>query len=471
MIGTTNEGRSVRGYTMHSATSAAPRRYKLIMGCLVLFALSLPFNGIEWNIISIPRFELKPTMITFGVLLFALALNSSRVKMFAAHKEKFFYSCVFFYGLAQFASLFNSTFPLESLKQGIIIVSLLLVMVVTSRIASDKRAVEYALAATGVLSILISILAIIDYYFISSAVGRLGARGGKIVGTISMGGDAIYFGDILLYSVGAVFFVLFKLREKKLLKLLIAPILIFWFSAIAVSITKGLILAVFFFLLSATALIKGKRIFMSACVIVFLSVMILNFKIIPNFKSNYFLTQIGSLSLIERLDVTSGTGFNAIAIRKKAIILSWKSSLSHFWFGWGAGTSQKILPEIANEHDRNIDPGSHEYHAMHRDNTYGEEANKSLTDSHVFFLTEFFNVGIFGLISLVGIVVFVIVEQFKVVMRDRDGDIINVLLFLTLISMLIYRLTQSLIVIPFLWFVMGLSLGAAKFYRQREMIN
>ena len=57
--------------------------------------------------------------------------------------------------------------------------------------------------------------------------------------------------------------------------------------------------------------------------------------------------------------------------------------------------------------------------------------------------------GIFGLISLVGIVVFVIVEQFKVVMRYREGDIINVLLFLTLISMLIYRLTQSLIVIPF----------------------
>lgn len=108
---------------------------------------------------------------------------------------------------------------------------------------------------------------------------------------------------------------------------------------------------------------------------------------------------------------------------------------------------------------------------MHRDRTYGEEANKSLIDSHVFFLTEFFNVGIFGLISLVGIVVFVIVEQFKVVMRYREGDIINVLLFLTLISMLIYRLTQSLIVIPFLWFIIGLNLGAAKFYRQRERIN
>lgn len=458
---------------MHPDTFTASRRYKLTIGCFILFSLSLPFNGIEWDIISIPRFELKPTMITFGVLLLIFAWISRRTNIQATPKEKLFYLCIFFYGLAQFTSLFNSLFPLESLTQGIIIVSLLLMMLVTSKIASDKRAVEYALVTMGVLSILISILAVIDYYFISTTPRRLGEIGGRIIGTISIGGDAIYFGDILLYSIGAVFFILFRIYEKKVLRLLIFPILIFWFSAIALTVTKGLILSVLFFLFSTTVLIKGKRVFMSVCVIIFLSVMILNFKIIPHFKTNYFLTQrgSGSISPYERLDITLQEGFNSIAIRKKAIILSWKSSLSYFWFGWGAGMSQKMLSEIANEHDRNIDPRSHIYQVMHRDGTYGEKANKSLTDSHVFFLTEFFNVGIFGLISLIGIVVFVVVEQFKIVMRYKEGDIINVLLFLTLISMLIYRLTQSLIVIPFLWFIIGLNLGAAKCYRQRERIN
>ena len=46
---------------------------------------------------------------------------------------------------------------------------------------------------------------------------------------------------------------------------------------------------------------------------------------------------------------------------------------------------------------------------------YGDEANKSLLDAHNLFLTEFFNVGIIGVISLMCLIALVVVEQIKII--------------------------------------------------------
>ncbi len=42
----------------------------LVIIIFPLFAISLPFNGVEWDIFGINRFEIKITMITFMLLFF-----------------------------------------------------------------------------------------------------------------------------------------------------------------------------------------------------------------------------------------------------------------------------------------------------------------------------------------------------------------------------------------------------------------
>jgi len=164
-----------------------------------------------------------------------------------------------------------------------------------------------------------------------------------------------------------------------------------------------------------------------------------------------------------RLNIFSIMGKTSLTSRLKAIEISFESSLKNKWFGHGAGLSQKLLPEIANEYDRTV--GDEKRALLKRWHVYGETGNKSLIDSHIFFLTEFFNVGLVGLIPLICLVIFVIVEQIRTIKVSRaENNNINELLFATLISMLCYRFAGSFIVIPFLWFILGLSFGVCKLY-------
>ena len=127
---------------------------------------------------------------------------------------------------------------------------------------------------------------------------------------------------------------------------------------------------------------------------------------------------------------------------------------------------------MANDYDKSVGITSAEYNFMVHAGTYGEAVNKSLVDSHVFFITELFNVGILGLFSLVCLIGYVVVQQLKIIIRFKNGtDDINLLLFLTLISMLLHRVSGSLVVIPFLWFILGLSFGACKLYWSHPSIN
>ena len=54
-------------------------------------------------------------------------------------------------------------------------------------------------------------------------------------------------------------------------------------------------------------------------------------------------------------------------------------------------------------------------------------------------------------------------DEIKVNRKNNNKNIIlNVLLIATLLSMLTHRMTASFVVIPFLWFILGLSLGVSK---------
>ena len=148
-------------------------------------------------------------------------------------------------------------------------------------------------------------------------------------------------------------------------------------------------------------------------------------------------------------------GSHSLYVRAICIRVSLINSMNYFWFGHGAGISQKLLPHMVDieENKNGVDLQEN------------KNRNKEFLDSHVLFITEFFNVGIVGALSLTCLVLFVLIELFYVVKTSmRENDHIPSLLFATIISMLIFRLFGSLIVIPFLWFMLGFAFGVCKIY-------
>ena len=443
-----------------------------VMAILLLgFVLSLPFTGIEWDLFSINRLEIKITMITFPLLFIGWLLGNLKFPRRRDSKEILFYFFAFMYGMSQFTSLINSPFPPDTIKQGLIIFSLLTMMVVVSETILDKKMCEYVLTAIGTLSILIGVVAALNYcfagYYVSSI--RLGATGVPVLGIIDLGGDPGYFGDILLYSIGPVFFVVFKVFERQYWRWLMQFLLMLWMWAIVLTYSKGVILSVLCFFVCSILLLRKKRRFLVWCTILFIAVVTLTFA-----SKSYFSVSskqgTATLQAIKkdmminnRMNMLSDMGMNSLTIRLKAIEVSLRNSLKNILFGSGAGLSQKLLPEMGTEYDRMADDEKRAL--MKLKWIYGEDASKSLIDSHVFFLTEFFNVGLVGVIPLICLIIFVILEQIKTIKISKDeNDNINELLFATLISMLVHRLAGSFVVIPFLWFMLGLSFGVCKLY-------
>lgn len=482
-------------------------QYKGTFLALLLFVVSLPFNAIEWKILPFGRMEIKITMITFALLFLSWLLFNINFPRKRCFKEIVFYLIVILYASSQFLSITNSIYPSESFKQGIIVLSLLIMMVVVSETVLNKRVMEYVFYFMGVLSLFIGNISLISFFALNDGSGssRLGQAKDITLGIIDLGGDSFYFGDILLYSIGAVSYVVIRLSEHKYMKLLVFPLLLGWYSAIILTFSKGLIIAVFCFIFCVIIFLKGKRRLMILTMVLFIATI----DLAPQFYKTFVQWQIlmkepvqtditaqskplskvnqeietdivaqskplaetpaykkaGSNVdvMINRLQLHSILGMNSVAMRVKAIIISVQNTMPNFWFGRGAGTSQKILPGMADIYDEKADAQTRTL--MTNYYVYGKGANRGLIDSHILFVTEFFNVGFFGLVSLTAIIFFVIIEQLKLIMSNRDkNNKIMVLLFANLIAMLAYRMTGSLIVIPFLWFMLGLSFGLCRLY-------
>lgn len=455
---------------------------------LIVFVLSLPLNAMEWDVIRIERFELKITMITFLILFIAWFMKNILFQRKRTTKEKLFYFLAFMYASSQFLSLINSPYPMESLKVAVIMVCLLSMMIVVSETVSDRETALSVLTAMGSLSLIIATVAIIPYYFFNSDYARLGQSETKLMGIIDLGGDAYYFGDILLFSIGAVFFLIMKLFQKRHLKLFSLTLMVLWFSALIITYTKSLIIAVVSFLLISFFLLKEKKSFILLCLILLIAAIIVNsestkyFQLKELAKKDTFIrlkepakTEKNNLSdnilklngtIQERFRINRHAyGFHSLEIRLKAIRVSLINSMDYCLFGHGAGLSQKLLPHMADIEDKKIEVGSYKHHVAMHLGTIGSQVNSNLIDSHVLFITEFFNVGIVGALSLTCLVLFVLIELFRVVKTSiRETDHIPSLLFATIISMLIYRLFASLIVIPFLWFMLGFAFGVCKIY-------
>lgn len=132
-------------------------------------------------------------------------------------------------------------------------------------------------------------------------------------------------------------------------------------------------------------------------------------------------------------------------------------------FGNGAGLSQALLPKFADEFDAKLSPqerGKYENIDRWGTSIYGSKNNMSIIDAHNLFLTELFNVGIIGFLALVGLVLLVIKRQIRVL---RGGlhrkNTIYVLFLSTFVSLLLYRMAGSYIVVPYFWVMLGALFG------------
>src|SRR3972149_7429023 len=473
---------------------------------LILFVISLPFHAIEWDLFSISRFEIKVTMITFMLLVVAWFLRFIKFERKRCLKEKLFYSFAFIYGISQFASLLNSPMPEESLKQAVIISCLLIMMVIVSESVLNKETVISLLIIMGIVSLVIGIWGFVYYVFFTEHSSRLGNNNGDL-GIIYIGGDAPYFGDLLLYSIGPVFYVILNFFDKKSWAWVKWFLLILWFSAIILTYTKAMIVSVVLFLIYLLFIFKKQRLFIGKNLLLFIvaTSFISNQSDIEkyamkNIKTYSQLTNIKDTSIKDtsikdtsikdtsikdtsikdtsikdtalRLNIFSLRGKHSFLIRVKAAIVSLinsTNSMKVFLVGNGAGLSQKLLPQMANDLEKTLDRKSMEF--MEKYQVDGEGSNKSLLDAHNLFITEFFNVGIIGVISLLCLIALVVVEQIKIIRSSFEMDDINKFLSATLIAMLVFRFASSFVVIPSLWFMLGLCFGVCKLYWSRSSTN
>jgi len=462
--------------------------YKLVMFSCIIFVISLPFNGEElgwkfFNIDNIDRFELKITMITFSFLFCSWFLFNIKYPRKREKKEKIFYCLIILYAVAQFISLINSTIPIETIKQGVIVGSFLTMMVVVSESIIDENILIKILLSMGILSLLFGVVETIRFISLTSYHGRLGQDAGSIRG------NSVYIAEIFLYSIGAVYYFIFRVIEKRYMVWLIYPLLLMWFCAIVLTLSKGVLLAVFIFFICLGARVKKLRKKMMFHLILYILVIAFvrygGISILKGCLSLYAeqevtavkkmgavkkMTAVKKIEAFKNIDAVTINrskifhpyGMVSVGLRMKSIIVSIENTKSKWMIGNGAGLSRKLLRKMADKCDKD----NHSYWGLKAflDTTTRGGGNTELFNAHNLFITEFFNVGLLGVIPLLCFIAFLVIEQAKQkkMALNFEQKLIDELLFATLIAMIFHRFTAALITIPFLWFTIGLNWGACR---------
>ncbi len=500
-----------------------------------LFAFSLPFNGVEWDVLGISRFEIKITMITFMLLFAVWVIVIQKNGVNYEKYEIIIFSFMFIYICTQYISIINSKFIIESIQQSIIITCFAIMMLVSSQLIAGRQIAHYVIISMGFTCIIFSIILFIMYFYFSDAV-RLGQAGSNRSLNVIFRGDPSYFGDIVIYGLGPFYYTIFSLCRNKLSLILAIPFQIIIFLVISNTYTKGVILSVLIFFFFSILFLKGRRIFMMLSCILFTTILLINFSInlreiirfqivydylsVPTCQNNFKVTktyfpgakwafcnhykqkdfvkdeEMTVDSYLERffksrLNILGALGRTSLDIRLKAINVALINSLPNIWFGHGAGTSQKLLPAMAVEYDKQmaviklmkIAKKQKKHDGVQYSYFTGDsfekglaleviddvKNNRTVVDTHNMLLTELFNVGVIGALSLFIMIILILYEQIKVIRINKNkNNFMNELLFLTLFSMLVHRLTDSLIALPFLWFMLGINLGLIKLQLEKR---
>ena len=177
----------------------------------IIFAASIPFHGFEKDIFGINRFEIKLTMITF-MIMFVVWLYTFKIYKYYIHKNMYIiYIMVFIYVISLYISINNSKYPYESFTQSIVITCLVTMMIVSGQLVINNNTIHYVFITIGVTCFIISISSLFVHYFYNY-VPRLGQIG-DIRLSLSRG-DPTYFGDIILYGIGSVYYIIILYCRK-----------------------------------------------------------------------------------------------------------------------------------------------------------------------------------------------------------------------------------------------------------------
>ena len=508
---------------------------KLVTSFYALFVISMPFNAVEWDLLGLNRFEIKITMITFMLLFITWVLVSLKNRIKLETNEIIIYSLMFLYVISQYLSLINSKDLIGSLQQSIVITVLSFMMIISAQLIIDRKIAHHVITTIAFTCVLFSIFLLVNYYLFSNEKRLGGLHWVSAFPSNSffdklVRGDPPYFGDIILYGLGPLYYTIFFFCRNKLRLILSIPIQIIIFSVIALTYTKGVLLSTLIFLIISFFLLKEKRIFIFlSCMLFFVTIIThvtvdrISFMpeqkaqiiseqtaqiIPPRDLSNYrkhgqslfsdltydpdmititkmkkiepIMPPEEQISIVDkivnevsssRLNIIGSLGRTSLDVRLKGIKVSLINSLPNIWLGNGAGTSQKLLPKMTRNYVKTKPiPPKLENYEMYVErigvkNKFGTDYNFSgVIDSHNLLLTELFNVGVIGSLSLFSMICLILYKQLRVIIKKNNdkNNFLNELLLATLLSMLVHRMTDSFVAVPFLWLILGISLGVTK---------
>ena len=421
-----------------------------------IFIISIYFNSVEVEnpFVQDSRFAIKPTMISL-TLLFLIVVNN---KDFFRFKNSFFLLLAWF-ALAQYLSLFGSEHRYITLQQSLVVTLLMAMTWIVSKSLQTLKQFEEVFLIVAYFGIVFCIFQLINYYTLIGYYGRLGGDSGNLRG------GPLYIGELLVMLSPFVFLLLNSIKYLyKVFGILILT------TCISMTLAKGVIISFIIFCL-VTMLNKQIRLISVISLLLIIVTSIFSYLGIFDIPKQYldekeysifldlrkynllqsFGKDIGEItSEMKTVLLNDSTSKASIVHRIKAALVAIKNSANKPVWGHGAGTSQILMPLLAERFDENASSETLEllikYHAFGQNQT-------CCIDAHNTFLVQLFETGLVGFIPLVVMFLWQIRKHLSL----KSDSVINVLILASLISIIVHRMSINWTTIPNLWFVLGLS--------------
>ena len=421
-----------------------------------IFIISIYFNSVEVEnpFVQDSRFAIKPTMISL-TLLFLIVVNN---KDFFRFKNSFFLLLAWF-ALAQYLSLFGSEHRYITLQQSLVVTLLMAMTWIVSKSLQTLKQFEEVFLIVAYFGIVFCIFQLINYYTLIGYYGRLGGDSGNLRG------GPLYIGELLVMLSPFVFLLLNSVKYLyKVFGILILT------TCISMTLAKGVIISFIIFCL-VTMLNKQIRLISVISLLLIIVTSIFSYLGIFDIPKQYldekeysifldlrkynllqsFGKDIGEItSEMKTVLLNDSTSKASIVHRIKAALVAIKNSANKPVWGHGAGTSQILMPSLAERFDENASSETLEllikYHAFGQNQT-------CCIDAHNTFLVQLFETGLVGFIPLVVMFLW----QIRRYLSLKSDSVINVLILASLISIIVHRMSINWTTIPNLWFVLGLS--------------
>ena len=421
-----------------------------------IFIISIYFNSVEVEnpFVQDSRFAIKPTMISL-TLLFLIVVNN---KDFFRFKNSFFLLLAWF-ALAQYLSLFGSEHRYITLQQSLVVTLLMAMTWIVSKSLQTLKQFEEVFLIVAYFGIVFCIFQLINYYTLIGYYGRLGGDSGNLRG------GPLYIGELLVMLSPFVFLLLNSIKYLyKVFGILILT------TCISMTLAKGVIISFIIFCL-VTMLNKQIRLISVISLLLIIVTSIFSYLGIFDIPKQYldekeysifldlrkynllqsFGKDIGEItSEMKTVLLNDSTSKASIVHRIKAALVAIKNSANKPVWGHGAGTSQILMPSLAERFDE--DASSEILELLIKYHAFGQNQTCCI-DAHNTFLVQLFETGLVGFIPLVVMFLWQIRKHLSL----KSDSVINVLILASLISIIVHRMSINWTTIPNLWFVLGLS--------------